>query len=112
MSGAVYATPIRPDVRKIVGQPQQDSIVGFMAARAGWNGPEMPASAARDSSDALGGAAAARADRAELISAATPDIRAVLGIVGIIFLLRMLKAREQKKPIVIQNAAGPEKMAA
>ncbi len=98
-----YATPIRPDIRKIVAQPQQDTAQAT-PARAGWDGPEMP-SAPITMSAAAG---VARAERAELISAATPDPRVVLGIAALIFLLRLLKNQDEKRARATgASAAGP-----
>jgi Flp pilus assembly protein TadB len=100
------ATPIRPDIRKLVEQPQQDSTARSMPARAGWDGPEMPTArqaGANPSLEAVAGVALARAERAELINAATPDPRAILGIIALIFLLRLLRKQEQKRvPAAVQ----------
>lgn len=91
----VEAAPIRPDIRKLVAQPQ-DSNAGFMPARAGWDGPEMPRRAPSEVNPALDPSVARRANQAALLEAATPDTRAVLGIIAIIFLLRILKSYEEK----------------
>jgi hypothetical protein len=94
------ATPIRPDIRKIVDQPQQDSTAQFMPARAGWDGPEMASGrspAVNPSLEAMAGSGLARARRAELITAATPDPRAILAIAALIFLLRLLKKQDEKR---------------
>jgi hypothetical protein len=94
------ATPIRPDIRKMVDEPQQDSTAQFVPARAGWDGPEMASSrapAVNESLEAMNGRGLARARRAELISAATPDPRAILGIAALIFLLRLLKKQDEKR---------------
>jgi hypothetical protein len=91
------ATPIRPDIREILAQPMEDTTARYMPARAGWDGPEMRA-------DQQGATPAmplradrlARAERDELIAAATPDPRAILGIVAVIFLLRLLRQQGEK----------------
>ena len=91
------ATPIRPDIRKIVNQPHEEEPK-TIPARAGWDGPEMaetqPSSlfASTLSSERL-----AHARRAELIAAATPDPRAILGITAVIFLLRLLRQQEERR---------------
>ncbi len=93
------ATPIRPDIRKLVSQPQQDSSAEFMPARAGWDGPEMPRRM-REVNPALAiydSTATARAARAALLQAAIPDPRALLGIVTVIFLLRILRKGDDKR---------------
>jgi hypothetical protein len=94
------ATPIRPDIRKIVDQPQQDGSAQFIPARAGWDGPEMASGrspAVNPSLEAMAGSGLARARRAELITAATPDPRAILAIAALIFLLRLLKKQDEKR---------------
>jgi len=94
------ATPIRPDIRKIVEQPQQDSAAQFVPARAGWDGPEMASAqsaAVNASLEAMSGSGLARAHRAELIAAATPDPRAILAIAAVIFLLRLLRKQDEKR---------------
>ncbi len=106
-----HATPIRPDIRKIVSQAPKDTSADSMPARAGWDGPEMPAKTSGIGMDNAGGLA--RADRAELLAAATPDPRAVLGIAAVIFLLRLLKQQDEKraKPVAIPGFAFPESQA-
>ena len=94
------ATPIRPDIRKIVYEPQQDSTSQWVPARAGWDGPEMARSqtpALSASFAAMSGREQERARLAELISVATPDPRAVLGIAALIFLLRLLRKQDEKR---------------
>lgn len=112
------ATPIRPDIKKLVSQPQQDSGAGFMPARAGWDGPEMARNggAANPTMEVYAAGAASRAWRAALLTAATPDPGAVLGIVTLIFLLRILRTREQERQAatraVPQMESRPERLAA
>ena len=88
------ATPIRPDIRKNANQPQQDEQA--IPARAGWDGPEMAEAQPPSlyASTVLSGERLARARREELIAAATPDPRAILGIAAAIFLLRLLRQQE------------------
>jgi hypothetical protein len=93
------ATPIRPNIRKLVTQPQEDTTAVSMPARAGWDGPEMASSRQQASSlESFSSERLARAERAELITAATPDPRAILGIVAVIFLLRLLRRQDEKHP--------------
>ncbi len=89
------ATPIRPDIRKVVTQAQEDSSASSMPARAGWDGPEMPVT--QQATAALDAARLAREERAEWIAVATPDPRAILGIVAVIFLLRLLREQDEKR---------------
>ncbi len=88
-----YATPIRPDIRKIVQQSRQDATAETMPARAGWDGPEMRVQTAAAALQSVAG----RAQRAELLAAAMPDPRAILAIAAMIFLLRLLKQQEEKR---------------
>jgi hypothetical protein len=89
------ATPIRPNIRKLVTEnqtppPKPDP------ARAGWNGPELPV---RDLSanPALDPAVTLRSNKAALITAAVPDSRAVLAVIVVIFLMRILRNIEEKE---------------
>src|SRR6266571_3841780 len=62
----VQATPIRPDIRTIVSQPQEDTTARSMPARAGWDGPEMRVgqqAGAATSLEALSSERLARAQR-------------------------------------------------
>ncbi len=105
------AAPIRPDIRRIVEEPQRDSTAKFIPARAGWDGSEMPhPSAALNATLEAAGAGMTRADRAALLVAATPDPRAVLGIVALIFLLRLLR-RQDPESAETQYRSAPEPMA-
>ena len=91
------ATPIRPNIRKLVTE-NQTPPPQMGPARAGWDGPEMPRHEARIN-PALDPAVTLRANKAALITAAVPDPRAVLAIVIIIFLMRMLRnIQEKQKP--------------
>jgi hypothetical protein len=113
-----HATPIRPDIRKLVTEPQQDSTARFLPARAGWQGPEMPRQQALNPAlQGFDAASYARAWRAAFWAAATPEPTAVLGIVGVIFLLRTLRAREQKRAgrrslVMPEPAKKPDRLAA
>jgi hypothetical protein len=92
---------MRPDVRKLVSQPQQ-APVDLPPARAGWNGPESARSTRPSSSAALdtfGQAATARAVRASMLAAAIPDPRALTAIGVLIFVLRGLRGRRRPAEI-------------
>ena len=94
-----HATPIQPDLRKLISEPQQDWTAQFMPARAGWEGPEMAQNPQRSNPtlEMYSAAASAHARRAALLEAAIPDPRAVLGIIAVIFLLRLLRRREEER---------------
>ncbi len=94
------ATPIRPNIRKLVTENQTapSERSGASPARAGWDGPEMRP-AAIHTNPALDPAVTLRSNKAALITAAVPDPRAVLAVVVVIFLMRSLrKIQEKQKP--------------
>ncbi len=91
------ATPLRPNLKKLLSQPPPDRHE-YIPARAGWDGPEL-----KDLQDNLyverySPEASARAVRAGLIAAAVPDWRAVLVIAALILVLRYVgKATEERE---------------
>ena len=89
------ATPIRPDIRKLVTENQATSPKPG-PARAGWNGPELPV---RDTSanPALDPAVTLRSNKAALMTAAVPDSRAVMAVFVVIVLLRILRSIQEKE---------------
>ena len=96
--GGASATPIRPDVQKLLSQPQ-DAPPQFVPARAGWNGPEMVKAQAPTNLllETFGQAGSARAVRAALLAAAIPDPRAVAAIVVMIFALRGMRSARLRR---------------
>src|SRR5215208_4525763 len=99
------ATPIRPDIRKLVAEPSQETIQ-FAPARAGWNGSEAAVNNAQFTNPAverLTPAAAAREVRASMLALAVPDWRILAAIVGLIVVLRV--ARHKLRPE--QKAEAP-----
>ena len=103
LGAQVWAVPIKPDLEKILKE-QQQAPRHYEPARAGWNGPEMVK--AQESSpnpvyEAYGPASTARAIRASLRAAATPDPVALLGIGMLILLLRMVRAQGKRKAAVV-----------
>lgn len=99
------ATPIRPDVRKVLAEPQP-SADDFSPARAGWNGPETASSAqpVNTTYEQLSPANTARTVRASLIAAALPDYRVLAAILLVILLLRRIRQAYQKAHLA---AAAP-----
>jgi hypothetical protein len=95
---SVQATPIRPDLNRLLADPPAPAQ--FVPARAGWHGPETPAPA-RASAAAMHGVASAKAVRASLVAAAIPDPWAVLAIAMAILFLRWARlkgSRQQLRP--------------
>lgn len=84
------ATPIRPDIRKLVANVD-DSTAQAQPARAGWDGPELPRNDMARLDPALDPQVTLRANKAALIAAAIPDARAVLCVGIVILLMRLLK---------------------
>ena len=94
------ATPIRPNIRKLISA--MDGIEAqAQPARAGWNGPEMPRKDLAQVSPALDPAVRLRANKAAILAAVVPDYRAVLAVIVVIFLMRLLRRiqAEQKRKI-------------
>jgi hypothetical protein len=86
----IHATPIRPDVQRLLAAPPAPAQ--FVPARAGWHGPETPAPV-RGLNGQLDRASSARAVRASLLAAAIPDPWAVLAIGAAILLLRWMRLK-------------------
>lgn len=91
-----HATPIRPDVRQLVDQPQTPPK--FEPARAGWKGPETTTAAGLPLD--LTREAQSRAVRHSLWAVLTPDPKAIVAVVVLIFFLRRMRQqrRDQDRP--------------
>jgi hypothetical protein len=99
------ATPIRPDIKKLVAEPSQETIQ-FAPARAGWNGSETAVNNAQFSNpsvERLTPAAAAREVRASMLALAIPDWRILVAIVVLIIVLRT--SRRKLKPRKVERLA-------
>ncbi len=110
-ASAAQATPIRPDLKKLVTAPPP-SRESFVPARAGWNGPEMSPDAPNPVLQYL-----LRRPPVwqEVASIAVPDWRLVALLGLAILLLRTLRRREQKqekKAEVLAFPRGGERKAA
>ncbi len=93
-----FAIPVKPDLEKILRQQEQRPR-HYEPARAGWNGPEMvkpQESAPNPVYETYGPASTARAIRAALRAAATPDPVALLGIGMLILLWRVVRQQERR----------------
>src|SRR5438105_11519175 len=89
------ATPLQPNVRKMLRQ-QQDT--NYPLARAGWDGPELKPRAQQPPNPAMemfGPAAVQRAVRASLVAAALPDWRVIGCVLLVILLLRGMHRRSK-----------------
>lgn len=106
------ATPIRPNIRKLVTQ-NQTTPPPASPARAGWDGPEMRPVDVR-MNPALDPTVTLRSNKAALITAAVPDPRAVLAVIVVIFLMRALRnvQEKQKRTAAVVAIEPKERMAA
>lgn len=93
------ATPIRPDVKQLVEQPESEPP-RYEPARAGWNGPETdPAVLARAEAQA----AQARAVRLALAVVLTPDPRALAALLMAIVVLRKLRRTREARVLALPS---------
>jgi hypothetical protein len=106
-----FAIPVKPNLEKILKQQEQRARP-YEPARAGWDGPEMvpPQEASPNPVyEAYGPASTARAIRASLRAAATPDPVAIVGIGMLILLLRLARqqrAQRQRAAVVVISAVS------
>jgi hypothetical protein len=92
------ATPIKPDLKKLLTAPP-GSNVQFAPARAGWNGPEAPTASQANMNPELARItpAAARLEwRNSIMNALVPDPRITAAIlITILFLRRWILQQRQ-----------------
>jgi len=106
------ATPIKPDLKKLLAQPAPKKTE-YIPARAGWDGPEQRTPESNVYTQNYGPAATSRAMKASLLAAAVPGWQAVLSLIALIFLLRRLRktsqvespASQQEPPSEVPRAA-------
>ncbi len=105
------ATPKRPDLKKLLFQPQTKPEP-YVPARAGWEGPEQnPKSVAYFQQ--LAALDSSQANRATLFNILIPDWRVIISLLATIFVLRCLRratpdqlqASHQQPPGDIPRAA-------
>lgn len=90
------ATPKRPDLKKLLSQPQAKPEP-YMPARAGWDGPEQnPKSVAYFQQ--LTALDAAQANRITLFNILIPDWRIILALLSTILVLRSMKRATPESP--------------
>ena len=98
----LQATPIEPDIQKLAEEAQQPRPF-FIPSRVGWNGSEMARDARTSgnletSMSPILQAQRERQMRATLWGIVVPEPTAILGIAGIIFLLRKLRSLREEQP--------------
>lgn len=97
------ATPIKPDVQKLLRQSQQNQQP-FIPARAGWSEPGGAANPARNPVlESISEEHMRQEYRELLIAVATPDPWFVVALVTLVFLMRKLRALEAARA---REAAG------
>jgi hypothetical protein len=109
LSAIAAATPIQPDLEKLLSKPHSEQE-WFEPARAGWDGPETEPLGLSRSAFALrnfGPAETARAVRASFLAAAVPDPRIWACLCVLILLLRRLK-RATPKPTEASHSSTVE----
>jgi hypothetical protein len=99
LTAAAAATPIQPDLQKLLSKPHS-AQESFEPARAGWEGPETEFPALVRTSFALdrfGPAEAHRVARESFLAAAVPDLR-VWACLGVVIVLLRKRKRTTPKP--------------
>lgn len=88
------ATPIKPDVQRLLRQSQQNQQP-FIPARAGWTEPSGSANLVRNPVlESISEEHMRQEFREMLIAVATPDPWFVVALVTLVFLMRKLRAME------------------
>jgi hypothetical protein len=89
LAATAAATPIQPDLEKLLSKPHSEQQ-HFEPARAGWDGPETGFTPARSSFalEEFGPVETARIARASFVAAAVPDPRVWACLCALILLLR------------------------
>jgi hypothetical protein len=93
LTAATAATPIQPDLEKLLSKPHSEQE-GFAPARAGWDGPETEPSGFSQASlvlDKFGPAETARITRESFLATAIPDPRIWACLCILILFLRRLR---------------------
>jgi hypothetical protein len=106
---AVPATgvPIKPDIKKLAEEAQRPRPM-FIPSRVGWNGPEIQTGRATISGFEASMAPVLEAERERrlrntLRELVIPEPRALLGIAGVIFLLRKLRRLREQQAMLARH---------
>jgi hypothetical protein len=102
-----HASPIRPDLKKLLSQPIEQ-MPQYVPARAGWNGPEISSArtAPNPTFESLSPAASARELRATLFATMMPDLRILALLALVILLLRRIRKHERVPAVSAVGAHG------
>jgi hypothetical protein len=102
LSSVSHATPIKPDVQKMIRQSQQ-TAKPFIPARAGWSEPTASASILRNPVlESIADDHLRQEFRETLSTVAIPDPWIVLALASLIFLMRKLRSIEAKRNLALQ----------
>ena len=95
MAATAQASPIRPDIKKLLAEPTVQTPQ-YVPARAGWNGSEISSArtAPNPTYESLSPAASERELRATLYATMMPDLRILALLVLVILLLRRIRKHE------------------
>ena len=116
-SASAHATPIKPDVQRMIRESQQ-SQKPFIPARAGWSEPTSTTAALHNPVlESLKGDNARSEFRETLAMVATPDPWLVVAFLTIILLMRKLRTIEESRrravvPVMTGNAEPETQLAA
>jgi hypothetical protein len=112
VGATAYASPIRPDIKKLLAQPPAPTPQ-YVPARAGWNGPEISTAhtAPNPTYESLSPATAARELRASLMATMVPDYRVLVLLALVILLLRRMR-KHQPIPAIAGSSASAVQPAA
>ncbi len=112
------ATPIKPDVQKLLQQSQQAQRP-FIPARAGWSEPSSATTVVRNPVlESIAGDKMRQEFSETLTAVAIPDPWIVLALATLILLMRMLRSieakrhRAQKLIVLAERPAPSERLAA
>ena len=112
------ATPIKPDVQKLLRQSQQTQKP-FIPARAGWNEPTSAATVVRNPVlESVAGDHMRQEFRETLTAVATPDPWIVLALATLVLLMRKLRSIEAQRnrvprvAVLAKPAEPPARLAA
>ncbi len=112
------ATPIKPDVQKLIRQSQQTEHP-FIPARAGWNEPTSATTVVRNPVlESVAGDHMRQEFRETLTAVATPDPWIALSLATLIVLMRKLRSIEARRSrvraiaVMREPAAPPSRVAA
>jgi hypothetical protein len=98
LSDSVSALPIKPKIKDIIDEAKKP-VVNYPPARAGWNGPEEKSSVAMPNVeyDKLRYSISPQAARQQMVEAAKPDWRALIGLGVMIFSWRLKRDRTEQQ---------------